>query len=255
MIRKCVSLTAADNLTRSITLAELSRLAYSNNTEVVEAIAKQSGYVRTRFVNNEDSQAYVFKSPDDVIVAFRGTEIGDPHDWKYDLAAWPIRGLGVGRVHRGFHDAADALWEPVQRIIWKRDDRALWFTGHSLGGAIATVFAIRQDAANRTKLRGLYTFGSPRVGTKAYVKQLRTLHVRWVNNNDIVPHMPPWFLGYRHCGIEHYVDRNGRLSPLVGSKLCWDHFCGGLRGLARGRLDRISDHGISTYIDVIARML
>ena len=37
----------------------------------------------------------------------------------------------------------------------------------------------------------LYTYGSPRVGWKKYVKSLEVKHHRWRNNNDIVPSVPP----------------------------------------------------------------
>ena len=39
-------------------------------------------------------------------------------------------------------------------------------TGHSLGAALATVMASRIDAEE------LYTFGSPRVGTRSFIKEM-----------------------------------------------------------------------------------
>ena len=53
---------------------------------------------------------------------------------------------------------------------------AIWVTGHSLGGALATLMAAeilrRIDAGAPLELRGVYTFGSPRVGDRAFRARL-----------------------------------------------------------------------------------
>ena len=68
-----------------------------------------------------------------------------------------------GKVHRGFKHALAEVWEEkgLFEYIKSRDtsNRTIWFTGHSLGAALATL------AANRYgKAQGLYTFGSPAWG-------------------------------------------------------------------------------------------
>ncbi len=54
--------------------------------------------------------------------------------------------------------------------------RRVWFTGHSLGGALATLAAGRYERAPE-----VYTFGAPRVGDGEHVKSLDTPVYRFVN--------------------------------------------------------------------------
>jgi len=69
----------------------------------------------------------------------------------------------------------------------------LFITGHSLGGALATLAAI--DIATNTTFASptVYTFGAPRVGDPPFVKAYNCtvpIHWRIQNKFDIVPHLP-----------------------------------------------------------------
>ena len=101
---------------------------------------------------------------------------------------------------------------------------------------------------------GLYTFGSPRVGDRRYINYCDIKHYRWVNNNDIVPRLPPTWLGYRHAAEELYINTVGKLARVRGLERTLDR----LRGLAhsslRLRVDYLSDHPIDRYIEQIAGM-
>lgn len=99
----------------------------------------------------------------------------------------------------------------------------------------------------------LFTYGSPRVGNRRYINYVNLDHYRFVNNNDIVTRVPPVFFGFRHCGREVYLDRNGgicRLSYVARRRDRWQGF---LRGLRRWKVDHFSDHSIMQYIDALAR--
>ena len=77
------------------------------------------------------------------IVAFRGTEsIGNALT---DAKTALIRhGLFPGLVHLGFCRAADAVYPAVRVLVHALDRRLpIWVTGHSLGGAMATLVAHR----------------------------------------------------------------------------------------------------------------
>jgi pimeloyl-ACP methyl ester carboxylesterase len=79
-------------------------------------------------------------------------------------------------------DALMARLEPGCRV---------WFTGHSLGGAAATLAAYRY----REVAGGLYTFGSPLVGNERFARALTgalgARSVRYVNDHDVVTRVPP----------------------------------------------------------------
>jgi hypothetical protein len=64
-------------------------------------------------------------------------------------------------------------------------NRPLFYTGHSLGAALATL------AAGRFPPRALYTFGSPRVGDGEFATTLEGVPTfRLVNNRDLVTGVP-----------------------------------------------------------------
>jgi hypothetical protein len=62
-------------------------------------------------------------------------------------------------------------------------------TGHSLGGALATIAAKRLTFKNG--ISGCYTFGSPRVGNDLWISTIRTPIYRVVNAADVVTMLPP----------------------------------------------------------------
>ncbi len=103
----------------------------------------------------------------------------------------------------------------------------------------------------RSEPEELYTYGSPRVGDKAFVENVKLEHYRWVNNNDIVTRVPPTWLGYRHCGKELYLNNVGVIQELKGWRRVKDRLSGFLSGLTRFKIDQLSDHSTMDYIDHI----
>jgi len=89
--------------------------------------------------------------------------------------------------------------------------RAVWFCGHSLGAALATLAADRY-----AHTQGICTFGSPRVGddifASAWTAAFQGRSMRFVNNHDIVTHVPPPILGYRHVDPRRLIARDGVIS-------------------------------------------
>ena len=97
-------------------------------------------------------------------------------------------------VHQGFlnafRDIEDKFSVVVERALSNR--RPVWFCGHSLGAALATLAAYKY----RDRAQGLYTFGSPRVGDGSFVNTLISSHLqnnicRFVHHRDIVTTVPP----------------------------------------------------------------
>ncbi|MCP4264696.1 MAG: hypothetical protein GY777_03815 [Candidatus Brocadiaceae bacterium] len=47
-----------------------------------------------------------------------------------------------GRVHQGFKKAVDSVWEDMKSYLTnQKQNQMVWFTGYSLGGALATLAA------------------------------------------------------------------------------------------------------------------
>jgi hypothetical protein len=139
-------------------------------------------------------------------VTFPGT--ASLTDWRTDAkvrrAEWACGGL----VHRGF---AGAFWSVKTEIFRAlQDARRVIVTGHSLGGALATLCAdamISQGWGD--KIRNVITFGSPRVGNgkfaQLYNVTLGARTRRVVNAGDPVPHVPWLFGRYRHVDTQVYL--------------------------------------------------
>lgn len=237
-------------LVRALLFAELSMIAYLA-PEQTKAGALQLGFTKTSFFENDGSQAYAFSNKTDIVIACRGTEPTEWNDLKADVNATQALAETVGRVHRGFKKEVDDLWPILEKTL-VTNQKNLWFTGHSLGGAMATICAGRCLLSHiKSSPVQIQTFGSPRVGNKRYINHVNIDYLRWVNNNDIVTRSPPAWMGYRHTGKEMYLDSKGRLSKLTHTQRSKDMWIGFVSGLQKKELDHFSDHSIVRYIEYI----
>ena len=120
----------------------------------------------------------------------------------------------------------------------------LVITGHSLGGAMATICAFDLARLYPYLKIKVITFGSPRVGNKNFFKSYNSLenitHYRYETTYDPIPRIP--YFGYYHVGLGiicHedcfqfvYKDRNSIFSKWI-----------------------IKDHYIKNYIDKIKKIV
>ena len=240
-------------LQRSLAFAEVSMVAYLPADQAAVA-AQALGFEASHYIERDGAQAYLFENRHDRVLACRGTEPNEWNDIKADANALTDLAETVGRVHRGFKREVDDIWPHIEPFLTEDDDRHLWFTGHSLGGAMAQLAAGRCDLADIPAIpEAVFTYGSPRVGNQRYVASHKVEHIRWVNNNDIVTKVPPSWLRYRHRGNRIYITSKGvvhdRVDRRTRVKDQWDGFVGGLR---RRKIDQFSDHAIAAYVELIA---
>jgi triacylglycerol lipase len=237
-------------LRRSLLFAELANISYMSRAEA-GLLAHQIGFPEIRFYDRDGSQAYIFANRDDAVVTCRGTEPNDWRDVKADLDLAKVMAETVGWVHRGFKREVDELWPRLEQAL-VNNTRTLWFSGHSLGGAMAAICAGRCRLSYiRSNPRALFTFGSPRVGNRRYVNYVQLENYRWVNNNDIVARVPPAWLGFRHTSQEVYLNAYGKIRRLTGWQRLKDRWRGFIRGVREGRIDFFADHSIRQYIQHI----
>jgi triacylglycerol lipase len=227
-------------------------LAYAPPDPVAKN-AYEGGFDQCVYVERDGAEGYVLGNRFDCVIVCRGTE---PHQWndiRADANAWTVA-TEVGRVHSGFHSEVNELWPLLEQQI-KENQRVMWFAGHSLGGAMAAVCAVRCKLSSiPSNPKAIFSYGAPRVGNRPYTMVLRTKHYRWVNNNDIVPRVPPRWLGYRHMGQEIYLNRHGKISYLRSWLRVRDRFRGLLASIRLGKLDYFSDHSMVEYLSHIKRL-
>lgn len=180
-------------------LAELSRLTYSTislndvipNHLVVRQSCFTSSATATLAILMEFDGDHPF-----AVLAFRGSAHCIEHVvTDLDVRKTPL-GNSEARVHAGFLSALESVWGEIEAALLKLSC-PVFLTGHSLGGALATL------AATRYMPTAVYTFGSPRVGDAAFVaaySQLAPRIHRVVAGEDIVTTVPPSLLGFEHIG-------------------------------------------------------
>jgi pimeloyl-ACP methyl ester carboxylesterase len=123
------------------------------------------------------------------IIAVRGT--AKASEWLTNLNAERL-GTTAPQYHPGFlMEAWDGMVELKTKLAAALVRPNLYFTGHSLGGAIAAILAPRMCE------RTAYVFGSPRFGNAQAVE--RAEPYAYVRPNDLVPHLPWDRLGYANA--------------------------------------------------------
>ncbi len=168
-----------------------------------------------------------------VVLCYRGTEPGSLGNWLGDAevgsesSAISSDGRDPVRVHAGFHLNLRATWlgvienlelalegrslaAPAQNVANRLE--TLYVAGHSLGGAMATLFALsiigtRAHRAIADRLRAVYTFGQPMAvcgplprWTNAIGEKL----FRYVTPRDLIPALPAASWGpFTHLGHEY----------------------------------------------------
>ncbi len=239
-------------LRKALLFAELSMVSYNDERETTEAAGK-IGLPDVEFYDHDGSQAYRFRNDHDCVIACRGTEPNEWNDIRADVNAATVVAETAGKVHRGFKREVDDLW-PMLETALASNTMPLYFCGHSLGGAMATICAGRCLLSHiKSNPKQLYTYGSPRVGDKSYINYVKLVYYRFVNNNDIVTRVPPTWLGYHHSGQEVYFNRHGDIKEygyLMKRRDRWHGFIGGLR---KWKVDHFSDHSAHLYCQHLAK--
>lgn len=151
-----------------------------------------------------------------VNVVFRGTVMSSLENWITDLSFAHTQlysNVPGAEVHEGFYDAYLAVATQINNVVEELTDRypsySLVVTGHSLGGALATLCALNFTETHSANNLYVYTFGSPRVGNTVFA-EFYDSHVpntwRMTNHDDIVPHLPPVDLNFFHVCTENWYN-------------------------------------------------
>lgn len=202
------------------------------------------------------TNAFLAVRDDAAFVFFRGTERG-LEDWRTNLDI-PLDNTFAGKVHGGFLQAMDAVWQDGDGIAARiaalcAPETPIWFAGHSLGGALA-VLAASRAFNDQLNVAGVYTFGQPRtVGgdfAEWYNHRLGKRTFRFVNASDLVPRVPLRALhGYAHVGQFLYLAKDGTLGTKVDLvTYLADRYAAFVRQTPDRDLTGITDHHMGNYL-------
>ncbi|GAB0492705.1 hypothetical protein MMPV_003974 [Pyropia vietnamensis] len=123
----------------------------------------------------------------------------------------------AARVHRGFADAYLSVAQPLVarvRALLKKKARPVYLTGHSLGGALATICSLdlwAQLPLSRHEI-GVTTFGSPKVGNFAFQRTYDAVlptHWRIMLSADLIVTLPKMM--YCHVGKKVVLTSDGQI--------------------------------------------
>lgn len=195
-------------------LAEASLAVYEDDERTALNIMKNwcDSVISIDFVKRDNAVAAIVEHPDFRIWTFRGTD--DASDWldNLDFELSPHK-----MFHKGFHEhyqkVGEGMCELHSILAEQRGIKPVYFTGHSLGGACATIAAIVDAYHIGRPPAALMVFGSPRVMTsmiKDSDERMGFPFYRFRRCGDIVPRLPPRALHFHHGGTGIYIDRKRR---------------------------------------------
>ena len=226
------------NLREAVLMAWISRAAYGPDFQSPDF------QVTATFENKATDTQGLFGVAygDTLVIAFRGSEETGIADWITDLKfvqqVFPYQESKNKKVkvHYGFIQAYKSVRQAVLDYARQSPHRRIVCTGHSLGGALATLAALDVQYNLPDREIACYTFGSPKVGNDAFAESYNRRvpdTFRFVNEADAIPQTPPG--NYRHVGKE---ERIGQAGPRK-----------------RGLTDRVAAHLPNTYIENLQSLL
>ncbi|MGI9607029.1 MAG: lipase family protein [Acidimicrobiales bacterium] len=212
-----------------------------------------------------DTQVFVAQNrrTQDLVVSFRGSaSITDwVNDFQMTRVPWTLS--DGSRIDDAVHGGFALAWAAVDTEVLAELRAAatpdtpgarVYFTGHSLGGALATLSSLDlvDDLVNIGYDRNdvvMYTFGAPRSMSRelANIQQTRVpMAHAVVNPTDIVPHTPPAAGGNPFTHVRKVVVTHGDQD--AGNVVRFEHGRGqDYRGCARMPIGSLADHDRDEY--------
>ena len=156
------------------------------------------------FVESLTFSTFVNKDKRRVVLAFRGTntatqlvkEIGLSAGVNFGLCG-NVKAKALKYFYDGYNNQLrNSLLTQVRELVKSYSGFSFYITGHSLGGALATIAALDLSCnglVSKNQLH-LYTFGSPRVGDVNLARAVMNAvseHWRITHDKDMVVHVPP----------------------------------------------------------------
>jgi hypothetical protein len=176
------------------------RLLLENDIDLdLSQVMTDAAELRVAFTDSESLVLGIFDFNQFIAVAVRGTMtrlnkiLGD---LTVDLDAKQYR-IDERAYHVGFYDdAKGALGNLVVAV--GTQSKPVYFTGHSMGGAISGLLPSIWRKGTALRLMTPYTFASPRFGNEFVAQTYR--NYAYVRAADPFPHVPTRSMGYCSSG-------------------------------------------------------
>ncbi|CAI7600516.1 unnamed protein product [Penicillium glandicola] len=182
------------------------------NCPLVEAADTTSLYEFAKSCSYGDVTGFlaVDKTNELLVVSFRGSRTTSNWIANINFGLTDASSICSGcEVHSGFFEAwetvADDLTAQIAAAQVTYPDYTLVVTGHSYGGALATIGGTVLRNAGYTP--DVYTYGQPRVGNTALATYITNQGSLWrvTHTDDLVPKLPPASVGFTHASPEYWI--------------------------------------------------
>jgi hypothetical protein len=207
-------------------MCNFSKLTYSNDEEKLKNTGyktvkdfEDEGYIAKDFNNSEGYAGTLFFKNNEVILAYRGTKTLGNLVTDINCIFATSSFINKGRVHCGFYRSFQDSWDNIYKEInnyaksqnLKVEDLNVNVTGHSMGGAVAKIAALRLYNVAGVRNINVATFGDPRafdiIASQSYNEALGDRTIRVTQHRvDPVPAVAPGCGGYSHVGAQLRVD-------------------------------------------------
>ena len=201
-----------------------------------------------------DTQGFVATKNKSIYIVWRGSS--SKKDFQNDASIDKVSFIEEGeKVHIGFK----SCWEAVKDQTYDALDIALKslggeekidniiVCGHSLGGAITTLFAYSIYSIYMTDKIISCTIGSPKVGNKKFKENFDKSSIeslRIVHDLDIVTRSPKF--GYSHVNHELRIDDEGNVKKWM---IDWQRVWEFIKATFTGKTAK--DHMTNNYISAL----
>lgn len=232
--------------------ATLCRASYSDFTGFTRALTGMMAAPETvLLLDREACQAYAWVSGGLAHLVFRGTD--DALDMLANLDTRQQAAFVAGaRVHSGFLHRYMAVRDEARHFFDGHDFTSLVVTGHSLGGALATIAALDLADAYPWASVGCVTFGAPRVGNATFAAhfdaRLGARHWRVFHERDPVPMLPmgPWYQHVSGIALRVLEDPRAGWAVQKGDVPWWRRLLAALMRLNYAA--PLRPHGTESYV-------
>ena len=222
--------TEDSNRVKGLRLARFANIAYQAASAEYDDVAFEDLEIAQQTIKRfqpfrEDLVEGVLCSDEkSAVVAFAGTSTTE--QWVNSLAYGQTTGYG-GRVHKGFAKSLDSIWDLFLASVFDMNcgQQPIWFTGHSLGGALATLAAWRAYEEGLS-VAGAVTFGAPPIFTVDAAQNFAPSLIRYENEGDVItdlawPLMQERYIhaGSRVCLLRSGVEKEERYSDHLAARI------------------------------------
>jgi hypothetical protein len=242
---------------RALHLAMACHALYAGDEIAIESTLGIDAALTHEMLVIGDHVVYLCETKELSYVVFRGTATLGGWISDADAKLVPFQGSPeMGKVHAGFAGVLKLMscWLLARVPV----AMPVVLTGHSLGGALATLAAVYLQG-HGCEIHEVYTFGQPRVGDADFASAFAGTEIpliRMVHDDDPVPHLPPALMGYQHCGLEKWIAPDGTVSDEPSWGKTFKNWIEHARhGMGHMFADAILDHVLESYIVGLEKQL